>query len=88
MNKLIITRIVIDFIILISVISGWWHIALIISMISLMFFPFFIEMIIFGIIFDALFGYNQSLGISKYAGTILSVSIFLIIYWLQNTLRR
>lgn len=88
MNKLIIMRIVIDFIILISIISGWWHVALLISLVSFMFFPFFLEIIIFGIIFDALFGYNQSLGISKYVGTILSVSIFLIIYWLQNTLRR
>ncbi len=86
MNKL--TRFIVDIIIFVLVISAWWHIALLISIIGLIAFPYFIEIIIFGIIFDALFGYSQSLGISGYIGTLSSILIFLAIFWLNKALRR
>jgi hypothetical protein len=86
MNKL--TRFIVDIIIFVAVISAWWHVALLISIIGLIAFPYFIEIIIFGIIFDALFGYSQSLGISGYIGTLSSILIFLVIFWLNKTLRR
>jgi len=86
MNKL--TRIIVNIIIFVAVVSAWWHVALLISIIGTIIFPYFIEIIIFGIMFDALFGYSQSLGIYGYIGTISSVLIFLVIFWVNKTLRR
>ena len=71
-----------------SVIYGWWVVALIFSLIAILYFNNFIEIIIFGLIFDALFGFNENLGIFGFVGLIYSVSIYLIFYWLKKILRK
>jgi len=88
MHRQIIVRLIIDIFILIVVISGWWQISLLFAIAGLLFLPHFLEIIFFGIMFDALFGYHISLGIAGYIGTIFSIFSYLIIDWLKSLLRR
>jgi len=82
------SRILIDIVLLLAVIYGWWVVAIIFSLIAIAYFQNFIELIIFGLIFDALFGFNENLGVFGFAGVIYSVSIYLIFFWLKKILRK
>lgn len=88
MRNKILTRILVDVFFLISVIYGWWLVAIIFSLFSIVYFRNYIELIIFGLIFDALFGFNENLGIFGYVGLIYSVSIYLLFHWLGKILRK
>ncbi len=82
------SRILIDLVLLLSVIYGWWVVAVVVSLVAILYFNNFFELIIFGLIFDALFGFNENLGIFGFAGLIYSVSVYLIFYWLKKVLRK
>ncbi len=82
------SRILIDLVLLLSVIYGWWVVAVVVSLVAILYFNNFFELIIFGLIFDALFGFNENLGIFGFAGLIFSVSVYLIFYWLKKILRK
>jgi len=88
MNKNTIKRLICDLLILISVMNGWWPIAIVVGLFGNWFFLYFIEIIIAGVIFDSLFGYNQYLGVVGYYGTIITVVIFIIISGLKKVLGR
>ncbi len=88
MNKKLLSRIIVDVLLLTSVIYGWWIVVLVVSLACLLFFMNYIEIVIFGILFDAIFGNNQNLGIYGYLGTIVSFAIFGIFYGLNLVLRK
>jgi hypothetical protein len=88
MNKNFFARIIVDLLLFVSVIYGWWVVVLVVSLTCLILFANFIEIIIFGILFDALFGNNQNLGIYGYLGTIVSVAIFGAFSGLNLVLRK
>jgi len=85
MNKKI--RIILDIAIFISVIQGWWIPALALSAFGSWYFPYYFEIILAGIGFDALFGMVNTMGIQGYFGSIISISIFLIMYFLKKIMR-
>lgn len=88
MNKRFLLRLSIDLPLLISVVYGWWIVVLVVSLVCLLFFENFFEIVIFGILFDALFGNNQNLGIYGYLGTIVSLLIFGVFSGLSLVLRK
>lgn len=88
MNKKILSRIILDLLMLIFLLNGWWFLALPLALIGAYLFPYFIEMIIAGIGYDALFGFISGIGLWKYAGTAISIVLFLGVVALKKTVRR
>ncbi len=86
MNKPL-TRILIDLILFISVLNGWWFVALPLVILVGWFFPFFIELLIAGIMYDSLFGFTPSLGTSGYQGTISAGVLFIALFILKKVMR-
>jgi len=82
------SRIIIDILIICLLIPGYWFLALPLAIISAWYFPYFVEVIIAGIVYDALFGFIPGMGAWQYAGTIGSVIIFLIMFLSKKVVRR
>ena len=89
MNKGKITgRIILDIVIAISVLSGWWFIALPVAICGAWLFSYFIEIVIAAIAYDAFFGMVPSMGWKGYVATIISVVILLIVDGLKKVVRK
>jgi len=89
MNKgKLIGRILFDVIIAISVLSGWWFIALPVALCGAWLFSYFIEIVIAGIAYDAFFGMVPSMGWKGYVATIISIIILLIVTALKRVVRK
>lgn len=86
--NLFLQRILSDLIMIFCVLNGWWYIALVVAIFSAWSFDYFFEVIIAGMIFDSLFGYLESIKLAGYYGTIISLSIFIMIELLKRFLRR
>jgi len=71
-----ISRIIIDVIIGVAIIHGWWFIALPLLLLATWHFDFYFECLLAGITYDALFGFTSDLGLRGFLGTIIVVVIF------------
>lgn len=80
-------RVVVDIIIAVSVIFGLWYAALPIALVSAWVFPFYLELMIAGFAFDSLFGFGSGLGVVAYAGTLVSISSFIVLYLFKKMVR-
>ena len=87
MNDSIRLRIGIDIILLISVLNGWWFVALPLALGGIWSNSFFIESVIAGSLFDALYGFFPGVGLWAYMGTIGSVMVFAIGTFLKQKVR-
>jgi hypothetical protein len=83
----IILRIITDIIIFVAILNGWWIIALPLAMFGAWFFRYFIEIILAGMAYDALFNMIQGSGWKGYIGTIIAVILFLIAHFLKKSVR-
>ncbi|MEK7501367.1 MAG: hypothetical protein AAB777_00080 [Patescibacteria group bacterium] len=81
-------RIITDLIIFIAIIHGWWFVALPIAAAGCWFFPYYIEIIIGGFVYDALFGMIPGTGFTAYLGIIISIIIFAGIATIKQNIRR
>ncbi len=81
-------RIILDVILFFAVLKGWWFVALPFGIIGAWFFPYYLELIVAGIIYDSLFGMIPETGLWRYAGTIISTSAFVIMIPLRRIIRR
>jgi hypothetical protein len=81
------TRIAVDVILFASILNGWWFIAMPLVILVGWFFPFFIELLIAGVMYDALFGFTPSLGIAAYQGTISAAILFIALFILKKVMR-
>ena len=72
MNKKIISRIIINLILCVSVLNGWWFVAVPLGLIGAYVYSYFVEIIIAGIAYDSLFGLVPGMGIRAYMGIIIS----------------
>ena len=70
------------------IIFGWWHIALILGLYGLVRNVFFVELVIFGVIYDALFRMTADTGIDGYIGTIVTLVFFVIYSVIKGTIRK
>jgi hypothetical protein len=80
-------RIILGIIVCISVIQGWWLIAVPVCMFGSWKYPLYIETIIAGVAFDSLFGYHAHAGVYGYIGTIISALILISILILKKVMR-
>jgi hypothetical protein len=87
MNKSFIRRLILDVIIFLAVLNGWWFIALPLVLISTWFFPYFVEGIVAGIMYDSLFGLIPELGMWGYMGTIVATLVMVIITTMKGKVR-
>ena len=86
-RQLLIYRIIIDFIIFVFVLEGWWYAILPLGIVALWSFPFYIEFLLFGIIYDSLFGFTFAIGWFGYTGTIVTLLISISMSSLRGKLR-
>ena len=86
--KTLFKRLIIDVLLVIAIFGGWWFVAIPFAIIGMWICPFFLEIIIAGIIYDALFGYSSIFGLAGYIGTIISITIFLVIVLLKKVVRK
>lgn len=87
MNRSIITRIVIDILIFFFIINGWWFIAVPLIGIGAWKFSFIPEIVIAGVMYDALFGMTSSYGVWGYVGTIVAAVIICIAQVIKKMIR-
>ncbi len=81
-------RILLDISIIAFAIAGYWPLLVTFGFLGLVFFDFYLEIVIAGIIFDSLFGINRELGIYSYSISILTLIIFLLYKFLNKILRK
>jgi len=87
MNKKIFVRLIFDALIFFFVINGWWFAALPLGAVGLWVFPFYIEIMLAGVIYDSLFGFIPDLGWLGYAGVIISSLLIFLIVMLKKRMR-
>jgi hypothetical protein len=88
MKQQILSRIILDIIILICVLHAWWFVVLPLAIFGVWKYPYFIEIIITGIIHDSLFGFVSEMGVSGYIGTIVSILVFGVVFLLRKLVRK
>lgn len=81
-------RVIFDVVILMFVIFGWWHIALVLSIVGLFYFERYFEIIAFGIIYDALFRMIPTTGLSGYLGTAITIVVYSIYSLIKGVIRK
>ena len=81
-------RIITNLIIFIAVIHGWWFVALPIAIVGCWFFPYYIEIIISGFVYDALFRMISGVGFVAYLGTIISITVFTGLVIIKQNIRK
>ncbi len=88
MIKNIPLRIGADILILICLLQSWWLAAFAVAIISAWFFPYFIELVAAGIIFDALYGMVPDMGVWGYISTIEAVVVFGLVAGIRSMVRK
>lgn len=81
-------RIVLNIIILFCVIEGWWFFALPLALVCVWRFPLFVEIIVFGVVYDLLFGMVENVSIWGYVGIFIGVVIFAFTTILKKIVRK
>ncbi len=88
MNKKTIFRIVIDLILFLAVLNGWWFIVIPFGFFGVYTYLYFIEILIAGIMYDSLFGFIPGMGVQAYIGTIVAVIIIVIMNLVKRVVRK
>ena len=88
MNKKILLRILIDILLMVSVIHGWWFFVVPLGLIGAYLFLYFVEIIIAGVVYDSLFGLIPEMGIKGHAGIITVVIILGIVSGVKKVVRK
>ncbi len=88
MTKNTIHRLVFDIIIMVCIIQGWWFIALPLGIIAIWKFNNFIEIILFGFMYDILFGVFSKMTMWSYIGSIVTVIILFVFTFAKKIVRK
>jgi hypothetical protein len=83
----IILRISLYIVIFLSIIAGWWLVAVPLLIFGAWQLSFRVELIIAGLMYDSLFGMIPGTGVWGYIGTIVSLAILLVFITLKRILR-
>ena len=84
----IIKRAALGIILFICIINAWWFIAVPVGIIGCVYFDFYVESVIAGVMYDSLFGMISSMGIRAYIGTMISLFILMIISVSKKFIRK
>jgi len=88
MQKSKLLRILTGIVLFWAVINGWWPIIIIMGIVAAWYWPYYVEGIIAGVAYDALFGMVPGLGYRGYIGTIISIVLYTIILLSKKVVRR
>lgn len=83
MNRDTSLRITLDVIVILSVLFGWWFVAIPIGIVGAWVFPRYAELVIAGFLYDLLFGIGRGMGIFGYAYLISSAIILGVVSYLK-----
>jgi hypothetical protein len=81
-------RIILDLAIFVSIINGWWFIAIPLCVVGLWYVENFLEIIIAGIAYDGLFGMNNEFGWYAYVGTIFGILLYTCMHIVKKFVRK
>jgi len=81
-------RIVINILIVISILHGWWFVALPLGIVGVWRFPYYFEIIAAGFAYDAIFGSVAGMGVYGYLGTMLTAGSLMFVMISKKVLRR
>jgi len=87
MNYNILFRVILYLVIIFTIINGWWFLSLPLLIFGMWMYSFRLEIIISGVIYDALFGMVPFMGIWGYVGTITAVLILIVLAVLKKVIR-
>ncbi|HTK33603.1 MAG TPA: hypothetical protein VL335_03640 [Candidatus Paceibacterota bacterium] len=87
MNRTVLFRIFLDSALFVTIINGWWFVAFPLVIIGAWRFYYTIEIVLAGIMYDALFGMVPAVGVWGYAGTITAFGILIILHVLKKVVR-
>ncbi|MFA6432437.1 MAG: hypothetical protein WCV82_01300 [Candidatus Paceibacterota bacterium] len=88
MNENPTLRVLLDIFLLILTLFGYWYVALPIALLSAWSFPFYVELVIMGFVYDALFGMGRGLGVWGYLALFITVVLFAAISFLKVIIRK
>lgn len=88
MNKLIAYRIIADVLLLVSILHGWWVLALLVAVLSFWFFSYYFEFLLGALLFDSLFGMVGDYGIKGYIASLLSLLLVIVLTIFKNIVRK
>lgn len=88
MNAKVLARIAFDLVIAVCILNGWWFIAVPVGIAAAWFFPYFVELIIAGVAYDAVFGMIPGSGVKGYAGTVAAIVILVALALLKKVVRK
>jgi hypothetical protein len=81
-------RIVADLILLILVVYGQWYVALPLGLVAAWLFPYYVELLMLGLIHDALFGLGHGLDPWAHAGLVIAIVALGLASFLRGFMRR
>ncbi len=80
-------RVIIDIAIFLCLVQAWWYFALLFALIGIWNFGFYIEMIIAGLIYDALYGSTNWRDVSGSIGLIVGGILFIVLTVVKKMVR-
>jgi hypothetical protein len=88
MDTKIVYRITVDIILAISVLNGWWFIALPLVIGSVYVYSYFVEAVVAALAYDALFGFVAGMGTRSYIASITVIIACVVIGLLKKIVRK
>ena len=81
-------RIILDILIALSIIQGWWFIALPLCVLGIWRHGYFLEILLAGFAYDALFAAGTEVWMMRYMGISVATVVFVIFLFLKKMLRK
>lgn len=81
-------RIFLDILIFLSLIKGWWILALVFVIFGLFLFSNFWEIIFWGIMYDSVFGIRSISYLSSHTAIIVSLVLYIGAYYMRSIIRK
>ena len=83
----LIFRIIIDIAIFLCLVQAWWYFALLLAIIGIWNFGFYVEIILAGLVYDALYGSMAVKGFAGSVGLIVGAILFVVLTVIKRMVR-
>jgi len=87
MNTKSIPRVIIDLLLILVLLKGWWFVIIVLGIIGLWRCEHFFEILVAGVGYDALYGMVPRMGIYGYIGSIAGVVIYFGAFLFKKMIR-
>ncbi|MDE1974918.1 MAG: hypothetical protein KGI49_00155 [Patescibacteria group bacterium] len=75
MKEDVVIRVILDIVLAVSIIFGWWFVFVPLGLLCLWMFPYYAELIAAGFLYDSLFDMDRGLGVVGFSGIIITAVI-------------